>query len=160
MSAYQLFIQTRAQCLFLVNFVPSKMSKMTQPRRPWDVRFYSPAARPRVSACTSSTSHLLNLHTALESLQPKSEIRAGVASFKPHHQPQSLLHYLNCTRQAASNYRRIKRDQHVQFNPRDHAGKEDSLITYANTATTERQKGKERGGWKDSCNWCIAQCVP
>lgn len=63
------FIQTRAQCLFLVNFVPSKMSKMTQPCRPWNIRFYSPAAGPRVSACTSSTSPLLNLHTALESLQ-------------------------------------------------------------------------------------------
>lgn len=87
----------------------------------------SEAAGPRASACISSTAHLLNLHRTLESLQQNRDnaLRGGLQASNPPPPPSTTLpaRYLNCTRQAASNYRRIKRDQHVQFKLRDHAGK-------------------------------------
>lgn len=85
----------------------------------------SEVAGPQAAPCISSAAHLLNLHRALESVQQNRDnaLRAGLQASNPPPSTTLPARYLNCTRQAASNYRRIKRDQHVQFKLRDHAGK-------------------------------------
>lgn len=97
---------------------------MTQARSLWNIHLAARQLAPKLQHAQAPLLTSPNLHRALETLQQNRDnaLRAGLQASNPPPSTTLCACYLNCTRQAASNYRRIKRDQHVQFKLQDHAG--------------------------------------